>query len=158
MDTKTEIDIIGIAIDIFPKRVIQVHDNQSTVQDVILINERFETRILQMWDNFVSNECHTVCNTITKKPVLVGSRLKVTSFNGISVSTKLNSSVLINPPFEQVLQLKNWLETNITTTNTTTPTYAKTLLDKSKYFANTITLHQLQEQEQPSNYKIPQAR
>ncbi|XP_022848737.1 replication protein A 70 kDa DNA-binding subunit B-like [Olea europaea var. sylvestris] len=117
MDTNAEISIIGIAVDIFPKRVIQIRDNQSTVQDVILMNERFETRMLQMWDNFVANECNTIHNTITKKPIVVSNRLRVTSFNGISVSTKMNSSILINPSFEQVVELKHWLEENIITIN-----------------------------------------
>ncbi|CAA2956378.1 Hypothetical predicted protein [Olea europaea subsp. europaea] len=35
----------------------------------------------------------------------------------ISVSTKINSSILINLPFEQVLELKHWLEDNMSTVN-----------------------------------------
>ncbi|CAA3017185.1 Hypothetical predicted protein [Olea europaea subsp. europaea] len=50
MDTNAEISIIGIAVDIFPKRVIQIRDNQSTVQDVILMNERLEENIITIND------------------------------------------------------------------------------------------------------------
>ena len=85
-----------------------------------------------MWDNFVENECHIISNSLAKKPIIIGTHLKVKSFNGkaklisyshsiinynvinitfptgFSVSTKANSSFLIDPHFEELQHLKSW--------------------------------------------------
>ncbi|KAL2526193.1 Nucleic acid-binding [Abeliophyllum distichum] len=84
--------IIGVAIDIKPKRLIQTRfGTQSYIQDVVLIDERFQTVLLTMWDNFVDKECIFISD---RNFIIVGTPLKASSFNGPSISTKTNSSFL----------------------------------------------------------------
>ncbi|KAL2462116.1 replication protein A 70 kDa DNA-binding subunit B-like [Abeliophyllum distichum] len=47
-----------------------------------------------------------------QKPVLIGKHLKVTSFNGLSISTKADSSFFIDGEFELVEEFKSWTHTN----------------------------------------------
>ncbi|KAL2521563.1 Replication protein A 70 kDa DNA-binding subunit B [Forsythia ovata] len=114
MDSKTDISIIGVAIDIKPKRLVQTRlGTQSWIQDVVLVNQRFETALLTMWDQFVDKECTYITENLNKKPIIVGSHLKVSSFNGISISTKANSTFNFNAPIEQAIQLRAWVEEHI---------------------------------------------
>ncbi|KAM6547366.1 hypothetical protein CsatB_019042 [Cannabis sativa] len=111
MDLESEISILAIAIDMGLKRQVQTPSGTtSIVQDVILINEKFQTVALTMWDNFVDHVCKNISNALNRKPVIIGTHLKVKSYNGLSVSTKRNSTILINPQFEEVLQLTSWVD------------------------------------------------
>ncbi|KAL2499699.1 Replication protein A 70 kDa DNA-binding subunit B [Abeliophyllum distichum] len=113
MDSKTDISIIGVAIDIKPKRFIHTRSGtQSCIQDVVLVNQRFETVLLTMWDQFVEKECIYISDNFNKKPIIVASHLKVSSFSGVSISTKSNSTFSFNPPIEQATQLHNWVQEN----------------------------------------------
>ncbi|KAL2527190.1 replication protein A 70 kDa DNA-binding subunit B-like [Abeliophyllum distichum] len=110
--------IIGMVIDTRPKRMIQTRSgNQCQVQDIILINKRLETILLTMWENFVDNECNYICENLAKKPVIIAKHLKVSSFNGISLSTKANSSFFIDGPFDIVEHFKTWAKKNVETLN-----------------------------------------
>ncbi|KAL2505399.1 Replication protein A 70 kDa DNA-binding subunit B [Abeliophyllum distichum] len=114
MDSKVDISIIGVALDIKPKRLIQTwFGTQSYIQDVVLINERFQIVLLTMWENFVNNECIFISNNLTRKLIVIGTHLKVSSFNGLSISTKTNSSFLFDPAFHQAMQLRYWVEQNV---------------------------------------------
>ncbi|KAL2474040.1 replication protein A 70 kDa DNA-binding subunit D-like [Forsythia ovata] len=70
-----------------------------------------------MWEDFVDNECNYICENLAKKPVVVAKHLKVSSFNGVSLSTKANSSFFINGPFDIVEDFKIWAKKNTETLN-----------------------------------------
>ena len=38
---------------------------------------------LTMWDQFVTSECTEIMEIVSKKPVIAGHRVRVTSFNDI---------------------------------------------------------------------------
>ncbi|KAL2464877.1 replication protein A 70 kDa DNA-binding subunit B-like [Abeliophyllum distichum] len=59
-----------------------------------------------MWENFVNKECIFISDNLTKKLIVVGTHLKVSSFNGLSTSTKANSSFLFDSPFQQAMHLR----------------------------------------------------
>ncbi|KAL2539735.1 Replication protein A 70 kDa DNA-binding subunit B [Abeliophyllum distichum] len=73
---------------------------------------KFDTVLLTMWETFVDNECKYICQNLRKKLILIGKHLKVTSFNGLSISTKADSSFFIDGEFELVEEFKSWGHTN----------------------------------------------
>ncbi|KAL2533885.1 Replication protein A 70 kDa DNA-binding subunit D [Abeliophyllum distichum] len=86
MDSNVDISVIGIIIDIKPSK-----DNSNT-----------------LWERMSS----TRFGAHKQKPVLIGKHLKVTSFNGLSISTKVDSSFFIDGEFELVEEFKCWTHTN----------------------------------------------
>ncbi|KAL2512174.1 Uncharacterized protein Adt_17774 [Abeliophyllum distichum] len=57
MDSKVDISIIGVALDIKPKRLIQTRfGTQSYIQDVVLINERVEQSVDKLDDMVLKKE------------------------------------------------------------------------------------------------------
>ncbi|KAL2454448.1 DEAD-box ATP-dependent RNA helicase 24 [Abeliophyllum distichum] len=114
MDSKDEIGVVGLAIGILPKKVVQTKNgSESHIQEIILVNERFQTVLLRMWDRFVDNECHQISAIMNDRPVILGKNLRVSSFNGMAVSTKANSSIVINPSFQGVHYLTVWADENV---------------------------------------------
>ncbi|KAL2471009.1 Replication protein A 70 kDa DNA-binding subunit D [Abeliophyllum distichum] len=113
MDSNVDISVIGMIIDIKPRRIIQTRfGKECQVQDLVLVNKRFDTVLLTMWETFVDNECKYICQNLRKKLILIGKHLKVTSFNGLSISTKADSSFFIDGEFELVEEFKSWGHTN----------------------------------------------
>ncbi|KAL2493646.1 replication protein A 70 kDa DNA-binding subunit D-like [Forsythia ovata] len=82
MDTKSEIDILGVVIDVLPKNLVQTKfQRESCIQEIVLINEKFETTFLTVWDEFVVNECKIVTTMVGATPIILARNLRVSSFN-----------------------------------------------------------------------------
>ncbi|CAA2992823.1 Hypothetical predicted protein [Olea europaea subsp. europaea] len=110
MDSNEEISVIGVVIEVRQKRIIQTQfGTQACLQDVVLIDKSFQTIILTMWDTFVENECITIIDNIGSKPIIWVTNLKVSSYNGLTLSTKVNSTFFINPAIVAVTDYKEWL-------------------------------------------------
>ncbi|XP_022878626.1 uncharacterized protein LOC111396422 [Olea europaea var. sylvestris] len=106
-------DILAIAIDMTPKRLIQSKDgNQTWLEDIILLDMNFKTMMLTLWDSFVDREYLLIADIIDKKLVIFATRLKITSFFGLKLSTKFRSTFFINTPFNAVKQMTEWVRTN----------------------------------------------
>ncbi|KAI3718449.1 hypothetical protein L6452_19321 [Arctium lappa] len=63
--------------------------------------------ILTLWNHFADNEGQILENLIDPPAMIFGLRLKVSSFNGLSLTTRNGSGILINPPVSEDLQLNN---------------------------------------------------
>ncbi|KAL2527635.1 replication protein A 70 kDa DNA-binding subunit B-like [Abeliophyllum distichum] len=92
MDSNVDISVIGMIIDIKPRRIIQTRfGKECQVQDLVLINKMFDTVLLTMWEAFVDNECkgHTnseiIDNMISEKHYLTSTPSKL--FSKLSVPT-----------------------------------------------------------------------
>ncbi|KAH7547623.1 hypothetical protein FEM48_Zijuj01G0329500 [Ziziphus jujuba var. spinosa] len=109
IDSLSHVDVIGIAIEIKPKKEIITNDGLEIVQEMTLMNDNMDTVMLTMWNQFVNNECTQILNIMNRKPIIIGCRLKVSSYNGISLSTKSSSSFVIEPEIPQAAALSIWI-------------------------------------------------
>nr|XP_048328430.1 replication protein A 70 kDa DNA-binding subunit B-like [Ziziphus jujuba var. spinosa] len=112
IDSLSHVDVIGIAIEIKPKKEIITNDGLEIVQEMTLMNDNMDTVMLTMWNQFVNNECTQILNIMNRKPIIIGCRLKVSSYNGISLSTKSSSSFVIEPEIPQAAALPIWYNAN----------------------------------------------
>nr|XP_027098189.1 replication protein A 70 kDa DNA-binding subunit B-like [Coffea arabica]XP_027098190.1 replication protein A 70 kDa DNA-binding subunit B-like [Coffea arabica]XP_027098191.1 replication protein A 70 kDa DNA-binding subunit B-like [Coffea arabica]XP_027098192.1 replication protein A 70 kDa DNA-binding subunit B-like [Coffea arabica] len=68
--------------------------------------------VLSLWNKFVESRGKILMQLLKKRPVLICRRLKVVSYNGIALSTRNDSVLLIDPPVGDASQLKNWAMRN----------------------------------------------
>ncbi|XP_071932924.1 replication protein A 70 kDa DNA-binding subunit D-like [Coffea arabica] len=109
MDDKSKsVDVLGVVISSLDKKTISKSTKQSCVQKFVLLNEESQTVMLSLWDNFLNNEGQILLNNIQTYPVVIGRRLKVNNYNGVSLSTWFDSAVLVDPPIQEARELKNW--------------------------------------------------
>nr|XP_048331633.1 replication protein A 70 kDa DNA-binding subunit D-like [Ziziphus jujuba var. spinosa] len=87
-------------------------DGLEIVQEMTLMNDNMDTVMLTMWNQFVNNECTQILNIMNRKPIIIGCRLKVSSYNGISLSTKSSSSFVIELEIPQAAALSIWYNAN----------------------------------------------
>ena len=91
---------------------------------------------LTMWDAFVENECNTIENTIHRKQIVAGLRVRVVSHNGkyvflfnytslkivmhtncyhfhkLRATSMCKQNLLLDPQFESAKLLRNWFVSN----------------------------------------------
>ncbi|XP_071940335.1 replication protein A 70 kDa DNA-binding subunit B-like isoform X2 [Coffea arabica] len=113
MDDKSKsVDVLGVVISSLEKKTITKNSKQSNVQKFVLLNEHSQTVMLSLWDDFLNNEGQILVNTIQAYPVVIGRRLKVNNYNGVSLSTWFDSALLVDPPIQDARELKNWAMRN----------------------------------------------
>ncbi|KAL7619166.1 hypothetical protein Lser_V15G01110 [Lactuca serriola] len=81
-------------------------------RDVVIINEEKLPLVITLWNQFDEHEGNMLQSMQGPPPLFFGLRLKVTTFNSISLTTKPNSGLLINPPVRDDLQLRTWYNNN----------------------------------------------
>ncbi|KAH9619841.1 hypothetical protein KSS87_020832 [Heliosperma pusillum] len=109
VDSGTLIDTLAVVADIYPKRTTK---DETTLQEFLLINHEMKPTILTMWDELASNEGSYISQFLDSFPIILATRLKVTSYNGISLSTKSSTTVLLNPQTPESQALQDWVLQN----------------------------------------------
>ncbi|XP_042968624.1 replication protein A 70 kDa DNA-binding subunit B-like isoform X2 [Carya illinoinensis] len=93
-------------------REVNTVNGKTTVQDIQLIDESLKPLTLTMWARFVHDECQQISNIIATKPIILGMRTKVGSYNGLSLSSQVTSVFTINPLLAAVVSLRTWATQN----------------------------------------------
>ncbi|CDP15596.1 unnamed protein product [Coffea canephora] len=107
-DRSKSVDVLGVVISSLAMKTITKNSKQSSVQKFVLLNEESQTVLLSLWDDFLNNEGQVILNNMQSYPVIIGRRLKVNNYNGVSLSTCFDSALLVDPPIQEARQLKNW--------------------------------------------------
>ncbi|XP_042956417.1 replication protein A 70 kDa DNA-binding subunit B-like [Carya illinoinensis] len=102
-DTDSE---IAIAIQMMPPREVSTVNGKATVQDIQLIDKSLKPLILTMWARFVHDECQQISNIIATKPIILGMRIKVGSYEGLSLSSQVTSVFTIDPLLPAAVSLR----------------------------------------------------
>ncbi|KAL2546513.1 hypothetical protein Fot_15746 [Forsythia ovata] len=74
---RTAQPLLGLALGVLPRKVVQTKNGtKSHIQEVVLINDKFETLMLKMWDTFVEGECKKISEIINEMPVIIGKKFR----------------------------------------------------------------------------------
>ncbi|XP_027168908.1 replication protein A 70 kDa DNA-binding subunit B-like isoform X1 [Coffea eugenioides] len=87
-------------------------NNGCTTRDFIVVNEEKKPMLLTLWNEFEQNQGTQLANSIGNANVIIGMKLKITTFNYLSLTTKPGSGLLINPPSSEANALKEWYNAN----------------------------------------------
>ncbi|CAA0830282.1 Unknown protein [Striga hermonthica] len=105
VDTEDLQHVQGVVAHVFHMKDVGV---DAVNRDIVLINEELVPMILTLWNAFGEIEGSQLAETINAGNVVVAMRVKVTTFHGLSLSTRTESSILINPPTPDAAALKQW--------------------------------------------------
>ncbi|XP_035539697.1 uncharacterized protein LOC118344048 [Juglans regia] len=105
-DSIAEIDVLAVAINIKPCREITSVHGPTTIQEIYVIDQSLNPICLTMWGQFVQDECKKISEIIGTKPVILGTRIRVGSYNGLSLSSRPKSKFMINPVLPEATSLQ----------------------------------------------------
>ncbi|KAL5537486.1 hypothetical protein UlMin_042344 [Ulmus minor] len=112
INSAQSIDVIGIALDMNPIKEVHTPYGSQKVQEVILIDQGFTVIILTLWEQFLECESLAIMEKISTNPVILAKKLKVTPYNGLSLSMRQSTTFIINPAIPQAASLKKWSKEN----------------------------------------------
>ncbi|KAG5534844.1 hypothetical protein RHGRI_022836 [Rhododendron griersonianum] len=107
---QTTIDILAAVARVQPPKVLSKPGN-PIAQEIILINQELKPIILTFWDDFITREGKLLQNT-SPYPVLIGIHVRVSTYNGHSLSSRPRSSFVIDPDTMTAHTLKAWCIAN----------------------------------------------
>lgn len=79
-------DVRGIVLRCLPSN--DYGSEMTTRRDVVIVNEKKMLMLLTLWNQFNENEGTTLANMVQQGPMIFGMRLKVTTFNCLSLTTR----------------------------------------------------------------------
>ncbi|XP_041001096.1 uncharacterized protein LOC121246852 [Juglans microcarpa x Juglans regia] len=92
-----------VAINTNAPREVNTSHGKSLVQDIYVIDSSLKVLRLAMWNKFVHDECPEICNVIMQKPIILGKKIIVSSYNGIFT---------IQPFLASAISLRTWTTEN----------------------------------------------
>ncbi|KAH7834148.1 hypothetical protein Vadar_013148 [Vaccinium darrowii] len=105
--TKESVHIFAAVADIQPPKTVKV-PFETIAQEFIVINKEFKPTLLTLWGSFAEQGGQKLLEMANTFPIIVGLRLKVSSHNGLSLGTRGNSTLLINPNSVSAKELRQW--------------------------------------------------
>ncbi|XP_071920719.1 replication protein A 70 kDa DNA-binding subunit A-like [Coffea arabica] len=106
------VDIMAIVVDAMPVVPIKNDSQESFVQRFLIMNEEMVPTVLSLWNAFVENEGKLLTDHRNRHPVVICRRLKVVTYNGIALSIRNDSVIVVDPPVGDARSLKNWASRN----------------------------------------------
>ncbi|GER42068.1 replication protein A 70 kDa DNA-binding subunit A [Striga asiatica] len=98
-------DVMGIVVHALPLRDVS---SGSNIKDLIIVNAESRPMILTLWNDFAKEEDQQLASTRPTSKVVVAMRVRVTTFNLLSVTTTNATTIMINPPMAEAVTLKQW--------------------------------------------------
>ncbi|KAF8391715.1 hypothetical protein HHK36_024024 [Tetracentron sinense] len=106
-----EIDILAIVVQVLPLKMVK--SETTAVRQIVLVDRDLIPIMLSTWEQFATNEYETISTLQHTRPVILARRIKVSSYNGLSLSTRASTSLLINPNIPEALTLHSWSLENV---------------------------------------------
>lgn len=132
------LDVLCGVLHVFPPRFIE--KTKRNLQDFVVVNEERRPLILTLWEEFLQSEASYLTQNVHTTPIILGMRLCVNTFYGLSIGTVPNSTILFDPPIPQANKLKIWLEDN--------KNYVESIVTQKLYEKANLII------QQPSSHQI----
>ncbi|KAL4580563.1 hypothetical protein LXL04_016762 [Taraxacum kok-saghyz] len=110
-ETGTNQNIRGVVVRCFPSHKINP-GQPSSKRDIVIVNEEKQPMILTLWDSFDTEEGQALEEMLENTPIIYAMRIKVTTFYGLSLTTRKESAIMINPPVPDEVKLLDWKASN----------------------------------------------
>ncbi|XP_073300070.1 replication protein A 70 kDa DNA-binding subunit B-like [Primulina huaijiensis] len=108
--THRQINLLCSVIHVFPPRFVE--RAKRNLQDFVVINEERRAFILTLWEDFLQTKAPYLAKNVHNMPIILGMRLSVNIFYGLSIGTTPSSIIPFDPPTPQVEDLRLWFKAN----------------------------------------------
>ncbi|CAA0824125.1 Unknown protein [Striga hermonthica] len=108
-DTDSLQNVLGVVVHAFESKQ---KGFDSVIRELVIMNAENMPMILTLWNEFAGTEGEQLATSINAGNVVIAMRVRVTTFNGISLSTKPPSAILINPATPEANEVKQWYMQN----------------------------------------------
>ncbi|XP_020197717.1 replication protein A 70 kDa DNA-binding subunit B [Aegilops tauschii subsp. strangulata] len=106
------VDIIGVVQSVSPTLSIRRKiDNESIPKrDIVVADDSNKTVTISLWNDLATTVGEELLDMVDSAPIIAVKSLKVSDFQGVSVSTVGKSTLVINPELPETEKLRAWYE------------------------------------------------
>ncbi|KAG5621310.1 hypothetical protein H5410_006528 [Solanum commersonii] len=116
VDSAAEIDILAIVLRCGPQK--NAGRSHHRCREITLCDNQNNHFLLTLWEDFGEIEGHEIASKMATEadlPVILGRSIGISTYQGLSLQTRYNSTLRVNPNYPQAVALINWAKENRTT-------------------------------------------
>ncbi|OIT31894.1 hypothetical protein A4A49_19414 [Nicotiana attenuata] len=91
-------------------------DQSKRFQEAVVMDKTKKPLFFTIWEDLASNEGADLLRQVRQLqeyPIILAKRIGTTKYRGVScLATRYNYTILINPPYVQATELRNWINEN----------------------------------------------
>ncbi|KAG0625162.1 hypothetical protein M758_2G032500 [Ceratodon purpureus] len=121
ISAKRFVDVLGVVQSVGPLTTVNRKTNNDEIpkRDVVLLDQSQQTVVLTLWNNTAEKEGAALADIASESPILMAKGLRLSDFQGVSLSSTMNTMVLINPSIPDANDLRAWYEQDGKTASST---------------------------------------
>ncbi|KAL6649484.1 hypothetical protein ACP70R_013708 [Stipagrostis hirtigluma subsp. patula] len=106
------VDIIGVVQSVSPSLSVRRKiDNESIPKrDIVVADDSGKTVTVSLWNDLATTTGQELLDMVETAPIIAIKSLKVSDFQGVSLSTIGKSSIEINPDMPEAHELRSWYD------------------------------------------------
>ncbi|XVF49955.1 hypothetical protein PTKIN_Ptkin04bG0057800 [Pterospermum kingtungense] len=106
------VDILGVVQSVTPVSSIKrkIDNENIPKRDITVADETKRTVVVSLWNELANTIGQELFDMADKSPIVAIKSLKVSDFQGVSLSTLGKSTVLINPDVPEAKKLRSWYD------------------------------------------------
>ncbi|VFQ73325.1 unnamed protein product [Cuscuta campestris] len=113
--TKCPINFMAIVLEKMPREYISVKKTVKTAYEFTVVNEEMKPMLLTLWEDFAIYQGKELMSVLDcgRFPIILGKRVIVNNFNGVSLCAQSDSIFEVNPTNPRSESLKRWRDESI---------------------------------------------
>ncbi|KAH0725628.1 hypothetical protein KY284_001493 [Solanum tuberosum] len=115
VDSAAEIDILAIVLRCGPQK--NAGRSHHRCQEITLCDNQKNQFLFTLWEDFGEIEGHEISSKLAAEadlPVILRRSIGISTYQELSLQTRYNSTVRVNPNYPQAVALINWAKENKT--------------------------------------------
>ncbi|KAH0773884.1 hypothetical protein KY290_011021 [Solanum tuberosum] len=115
VDSTAEIDVLAVVLHCGPQKT--AGRSHHKCREITLCDNQQNQFLFTLWEDFGEIEGHEIYSKMaTQRDLLVilGRSIGISTYQGLSLQTRYNSTVRVNPNYPQAVALLNWAKQNKT--------------------------------------------
>ncbi|KAG5592828.1 hypothetical protein H5410_043342 [Solanum commersonii] len=115
VDSAAEIDILAIVLRCGPQK--NAGWSHHRCREITLCDNQKTQFLFTLWEDFGEIEGHEIASKMATEAdllVILGRSIGISTYQGLSLQTRYNSTLRVNPNYPQAVALMNWAKENKT--------------------------------------------
>ncbi|KAG5567884.1 hypothetical protein H5410_065100, partial [Solanum commersonii] len=115
VDSAAEIDILAIVLRCGPQK--NAGRSHHRCREITLCDDQKTQFLFTLWEDFGEIEGHEIASKMATEAdllVILGRSIGISTYQGLSLQTRYNSTLRVNPNYPQAVALMNWAKENKT--------------------------------------------
>nr|AGT15869.1 replication protein [Saccharum hybrid cultivar R570] len=106
------VDIVGVVQSVSPTLSVRRKIDNETIpkRDIVVADDSGKTVNISLWNDLATMIGQELLDMVDSSPVVAIKSLKVSDFQGVSLSTIGKSTLVINPGLPEAQNLKSWYD------------------------------------------------